>query len=713
MTIKQTTPTKKVKHARIPHLDGLRAVALVGVLFFHFKFPGFSGGFIGVDMFFTISGFLITRNILTDLENKSFSLYQFYKRRFFRLYPASLVVILATLLTSYIFIRPMFQKIVSESAIAALTFWSNIFFHMKGEYFAAQFEMRPLLHFWSLSVEEQFYTFWPLLLMVVTSFSKRPAVLKSVLWVLASTSFIFAVNMYTSHATFAFYELPSRIFQFAAGALLCIQLQQNGTFDKWNDRAASNSSSEEMESDRRLMPTTSYPKEQPSEINDYNDILSVLCSFVVIISFMFLPPSPSAILLLPITFATCVLIAIPNAVVCEVFFSSTHFSWLGKLSYSIYLVHWPICILGEYIFDASGFSCPKVLLLLLSIWLGSKLHSGVENPMRYGASAVKRIVLFVFIALTIAFAVAGVRTNGFRYRFPNEGMTGWPVGVRQRFFWDVCTDVKSHFTPVSEHMQVCRVGDVENGKASDLFFFGDSFTGHLGVGLDAIGKRRGEYYDLRYVNFCGFRAEDHFKSNSRSTQGFPCLPSVNDLWAHMAYIPNGSTIAVANWWGEPNELPMTLNRLKERIHESGKKLAVVAEPPGISVEHKGYYSCADMAVLPIGRFVSSLMGRPYKGASRCLDFEKGVAPGQTFTEEQRIFSSIFENDLNTSKLINLFPHMCKRELHDRNGKPSFRCRPPASLTGVIHDIGYEPDLTHLTSVGSYNISDILEYELYG
>ena len=91
--------------------------------------------------------------------------------------------------------------------------------------------------------------------------------------------------------------------------------------------------------------------------------------------------------------------------------------------------------------------------------------------MRYGAFSLKQILLFVFIAFTTAFAVAGVHTKGFRFRFLHEGVTGWPFGVRQTCFWDECHDVKAHFTPVSEHMSVCHVGDVENGRESNLYFF--------------------------------------------------------------------------------------------------------------------------------------------------------------------------------------------------------------------------------------------------
>ena len=148
-------------------IDGLRAIAVISVVFFHADFNLFSGGFVGVDVFFVISGYLITALILNDLKNNSFSFKYFYERRVRRIFPALFSLIFIVSILAFIFLSRSEIESYFRSAIATLFFSSNFFFWKEAPYFISESELQPLLHTWSLSIEEQFYIFFPILLFLI------------------------------------------------------------------------------------------------------------------------------------------------------------------------------------------------------------------------------------------------------------------------------------------------------------------------------------------------------------------------------------------------------------------------------------------------------------------------------------------------------------------------------------------------------------------
>jgi len=172
-------PPIRTQHKYRADVDGLRALAVLPVLFFHADL-GFTGGYVGVDIFFVISGFLITGLILKDLEAGQFHIVRFWERRVRRIIPALAVVVLATLVAGWFLLLPQAFKELGESASAQVLLVSNIYFWMKSwvgaGYFAPAAAVKPLLHTWSLAVEEQFYLFFPFLLVTLWRFTKRPIV---------------------------------------------------------------------------------------------------------------------------------------------------------------------------------------------------------------------------------------------------------------------------------------------------------------------------------------------------------------------------------------------------------------------------------------------------------------------------------------------------------------------------------------------------------
>nr|WP_321445666.1 acyltransferase [uncultured Cohaesibacter sp.] len=156
-----------------PEIDGLRTVAVVPVILFHAGFEIFSGGFVGVDIFFVISGYLITSIILSNLEQDKFSLLSFYERRARRILPALFFVLIACLPFAYMWLLPHHMRDFAQSLVAISTFSSNIHFWQETGYFDTASELKPLLHTWSLAVEEQFYIFFPLFMMITWRFGLR------------------------------------------------------------------------------------------------------------------------------------------------------------------------------------------------------------------------------------------------------------------------------------------------------------------------------------------------------------------------------------------------------------------------------------------------------------------------------------------------------------------------------------------------------------
>ena len=154
-------------------IDGLRAIAVLSVLFFHAGSELFSGGYVGVDVFFVISGYLITSIILREINSGTFSILQFYERRFRRILPALVVVIIASIVVGAFLLTPDGFSDFGQSALAASVFSSNILFFLESGYFDAPAELKPLLHTWSLAVEEQYYIFFPILLLAIAKFSSK------------------------------------------------------------------------------------------------------------------------------------------------------------------------------------------------------------------------------------------------------------------------------------------------------------------------------------------------------------------------------------------------------------------------------------------------------------------------------------------------------------------------------------------------------------
>ena len=373
-------------------IDGLRALAVVPVLFYHVGIPGFAGGFVGVDIFFVISGYLICGMIDEDIRDGSFSLAKFYKRRILRILPALFVMFLVTSILAYIYCLPVELEDYSKSLASAIGSVSNVYFAATAGYFDAPAETKPLLHTWSLGVEEQFYLIVPLLMLLCYRFVAQRA--KLLFAVAAVLSFAAAFAFSYRNTTFVFYLTPFRAWELALGALLSIKYIP--------------------------APGTSFGK-------DACGVTGMLLLLGVIVL-----GSPSAPLLL-MTF----LAGIGSALVIASSERGTSSAgrllslrpvvFIGLISYSLYLWHWPLIVFQRtdalFSSDSSGIAT-KLVLIATSIgiaWLSWKF---VEIPFRSMAGKTSKAMVFgtASAAMTSAVALCGLVLvmKGAPSRFPDR-----------------------------------------------------------------------------------------------------------------------------------------------------------------------------------------------------------------------------------------------------------------------------------------------------
>ncbi|WP_162197185.1 acyltransferase family protein [Loktanella sp. S4079] len=328
-------------------IDGLRAVAVLPVVLFHAHVGGMSGGYVGVDIFFVISGFLITSIIAREIAAGEFSILRFYERRARRILPALFAVIAATLIASYVFFMPTEFVEAAKSAIATVLFVSNFLFWSETGYFSPGIYSQPLLHTWSLAIEEQFYIFFPPLMMLLAWVGWRA---RRVIVVLTVISFLLSAVTTAMRPEMAYYLLPWRAWELGLGALIALWI-----------------------SDIRL----SRP------IREVLSIAGLIAIAVAVLGFDEATVFPGYAALLPVVGAGALLICgAQGDTLAARLLSLRPVVWIGLISYSLYLWHWPVIVFYQQLtFDRPDFwGC--VIVVGLSIGLAWLSWRYIEAPFR-------------------------------------------------------------------------------------------------------------------------------------------------------------------------------------------------------------------------------------------------------------------------------------------------------------------------------------------
>ena len=347
-----------------PEIDGLRAIAVIPVVLFHAGFPAWKGGFVGVDVFFVISGFLISSIILTDLEAGRFSITRFWERRARRILPALLLVTLASVLVSWFFLTQTQLRDFGESVSAVATFSSNIHFRLESGYFDSAAEMKPLLHTWSLAVEEQFYIVFPLILWGLWRLHRWAAGVGMV--VLASMSLIGAQNGLGDDPDAVFFLLPARMWELLVGVLIAIYLRS---------------------------PQAIIPRRWLAEASC---LLGIGMIGFAVFYFDDSIPFPGVAALIPTLGTALILFFARPDLLSSRILQWRPFVGLGLISFGLYLWHQPL-----FAYLRHGFLGAPVpawafwLAIVASFALSWASYAFVEKPMRYSKRLSTRGVLIV------------------------------------------------------------------------------------------------------------------------------------------------------------------------------------------------------------------------------------------------------------------------------------------------------------------------------
>jgi len=371
-----------------PEIDGLRALAILPVIFFHLGFNLFNGGFLGVDIFFVISGYLITYIIITDIKEKKFSLVLFYERRARRILPALFLIMFFSSIVGYFLMLPDAYQNFGQSLVSTTLFSNNIFSIITSGYWDLTSEFKPLLHTWSLGVEEQYYFLIPLILLIIHNFFEKKISLILVSIFLLS----FAISMFGSlnFQRINFYSLPTRAWELMIGSFLVLyQIQDNYKF-------------------------------RNTSFFNFLGILTIFFS-IIFLSKENVTPGPST--LLPTIGAALIILSQEKKDVIYKILTNKISILIGKMSYSLYLWHWPVLVYFRVYSKDPPLVFAKFILLLIIFILSFLTWKYIETPFRNKNKVSKKVIYYLTIIISVIFIGYGYmlhKTNGLQSRIYND-----------------------------------------------------------------------------------------------------------------------------------------------------------------------------------------------------------------------------------------------------------------------------------------------------
>jgi peptidoglycan/LPS O-acetylase OafA/YrhL len=519
-----------------PYIDGLRAIAVIAVLLYHSRLVDVPGGFIGVDVFFVISGLLISKVIYGDIASHGrFRLVNFYERRARRILPVFTVVTAAVLIGGYCLFWPDEFSALGRSAVAASGFAANVYFHRATGYFAGQAITKPLLHYWSLGIEEQFYIVFPLIVLAISRFA--PRFLGAAILSIAGISFALAEYYVRSAPAAAFYLTPQRAWELMAGCMLALP----------------------------NVPCLKHRLQREA-------VAAGGLALIVFAAFAFSDATrfPGLTAVVPVAGAAGILWACGGGpTFVGSLLSLSPLRAIGLWSYSIYMIHWPLVVFARVLWPR-GFAGLDGGIVVASLALGCASYFLVEMPFRRPRQLLSRPGLFEASAASLMVLAALGAAIAWRGGFPNR----FPAPVLRILAYE-------HYKPEALYRQrTCYL--VRSQSWQDLqpeclaaarpsaLLWGDSHAAHLYEAL----QRRFPGIAILQANMAACQPiVGHERFN------IPHCKNFNDMvlqWA-LANRPD-SVILSAVWGRDPNSLPQLDTTLKA-LRAGGLPVTIVGETP--------------------------------------------------------------------------------------------------------------------------------------
>jgi len=522
-------------------IDGLRAVAVSAVMLFHAGATFAPGGFIGVDVFFVISGYLITSIILAELKQGTFSIWNFYERRIRRLVPALTLVIVTSAILGWFILTPDDYNNFGSSVIAAAAFYSNFHFHSQSGYFAPEAETLPLLHTWSLGVEEQFYLLAPAFILLL-NLPRLERLRAPIFFSLLVASFTVSVYGAAGEHKSAFYLLPSRAFELMIGMALAIGL---------------------------------VPPLKSDNLRQLTGIVGLTMICLGTLFYTAETPFPGFAALTPCLGAALLIHSgCQGDTISSKLLGARPVVFIGKLSYALYLWHWPLLAFATYELGEGLSFFQKVTLLIAAFVLSILTYYFVEQPIRRKAILTTRFSAYAAgmtsFSFCVIFAAIVLVTHGVPQRLSPE------ASKVARLLPEI-SDKNTPCAAKSSHGE-CLIGDGTTASAS-FAFWGDSHARALSRAASQVAQKHGLVGYAIFAPGCPPVLEPSRLVSSRKK--CPRLPRVLNPGASAQPLRN--VIIAARWGGysrsSPEELDTALQDTVRHIRRLGSTVTIIGPVP--------------------------------------------------------------------------------------------------------------------------------------
>jgi peptidoglycan/LPS O-acetylase OafA/YrhL len=537
-------------------IDGLRAIAVLSVVCFH-AFPRLlKGGFIGVDIFFIISGFLISTIIFDNLERGSFSFIEFYSRRINRIFPALLLVLVTCLAFGWFALLADEYKQLGKHIAAGAGFVSNFVFWNESGYFDNTAETKPLLHLWTLGIEEQFYIVWPLLLWTAW---KGKFNLLTLTLVIATISFALNIKGLYSDAIATFYSPQTRFWELLIGSLLAyVTLYKPNIWARNTQKL------------NTYLNAIIYTKSTQGNENALRNVQSFLGAALIGAGLLIITKErhfPGTWALLPTLGATLIISAGSQAWLNRVLLSNRVLVWFGLISFPLYLWHWPLLSFARIVESETPSKNIRIAAVIISIVLAWLTYKFIEKPIRFSKFGnVKTLVLAVLMIVVGSIGYYTYNKHGFKYRknieqisLINNEFVGplwkytknnicqskYPLAGSEKYSWWFCM--------------------ASSQEKPTLLLLGNSYANHFYPGITFNENLK--HHSVLSIGTCGAEWVEKSSLNSEETTS-PCsgYRSVDQLELINNIIVDEKSIRYVIVGGlNPNPNAEYIEKLKRRI----------------------------------------------------------------------------------------------------------------------------------------------------